>query len=168
MLREVGAITAKVGDPLPDIALPSTRGRPLSPAEFRGKDHVILFFYPGNGNPHPELAGCTKEACALRDVMSSIRGMKGQVLGVSRQGPEEQMAFAKENSLEFPLLSDAGGRLGGALGVPEIRTGSEVYWKRVTFVADRHGNLKKVFPAVNPERHAEEILAVLVDLNRRP
>lgn len=167
MLREVGAITAKLGDPLPDVALPSTRGRPMSPAEFRGKKHVVLYFYPRNGSPYPELFGCTVEACAFRDRLQNLRDLDAQVIGVSRQPLEEQLAFGEANRLNFPILSDAEGKLGGALGVPEVRAGKDVFWKRVTFVADKHGLIRKIYPDVLPERHAEEILTALLGLRRR-
>ena len=167
VLREVGAIKVKPGDPMPDVALPSTRGRAMSPAEFRVKKHVVLYFYPRNDAPYPELAGCTKEACAFRDHLRNIRDLDGIVLGVSRQPVEEQRAFSEEHMLNFPLLSDAQGKLGSALGVPEIRARREVFAKRVTFVADKHGIIRYVFPEVNVERHAEEVLAALLELQRR-
>ena len=167
MLREVGAIKAKVGEPLPDVAIPSSRGRPMSPAEFRGKKHVVLYFYPKNGAPFPELAGCTQEGCAFRDRLQILRDLDAQVIGVSRQTVEEQRAFSEANNLNFPVLSDVEGKLGGALGVPEVRAGKQVFWKRVTFVADKHGIIRHVFPEVRVEHHAEEILAALLEVQRR-
>ena len=167
VLREVGAIKVRPGDPLPDIALPSTRGRPMSPAEFRGKKHLVLYFYPCNDAPFPELAGCTKEACAFRDRLQNLRDLDAQVIGVSRQGPAEQEAFSGAHNLNFPILSDAEGKLGGALGVPEIRAGKQVFWKRVTFVADKHGLIRRIYPQVVVEHHAEEILTAVLDLRRR-
>ncbi len=86
---------------------------------------------------------------------------------MSRQPLEEQLAFGEENHLNFPILSDAEGKLGGALGVPEIRVGKEVFWKRVTFVADKHGLIRRVYPAVVVDHHAEEVLTALLDLRRR-
>jgi len=167
VLREVGAIKAKVGEPLPDVAIPSSRGRPMSPAEFRGKKHVVLYFYPKNGAPFPELAGCTQEGCAFRDRLQILRDLDAQVIGVSRQTVEEQRAFSEANNLNFPILSDVEGKLGGALGVPEVRAGKQVFWKRVTFVADKHGIIRHVFPEVRVEHHAEEILAALLEVQRR-
>ena len=167
MLREVGAIKVKPGDPLPDVALPSTRGRPMSPAEFRGKKHVVLYFYPRNNAPFPELAGCTEEACGFRDRMQNIRDLDGAVLGVSRQSVDEQRAFSEEHLLNFPILSDTAGKLGGALGVPEIHAGGHVFAKRVTFLVDKHGIIRHVFPDVHVEHHAEEILTALLDVQRR-
>lgn len=167
MLREVGAIKVKPGDPMPDIALPSTRGRPMSPGEFRAKKHVVLYFYPKNDAPFPELAGCTQEACAFRDRLQNLRDLDAQVLGVSRQTTEEHRAFSEANNLNFPLLSDAQGKLGGALGVPEIRAGKQVFWKRVTFLVDKHGIIRRIFPEVRVERHAEEVLTALLEVSRR-
>ena len=167
MLREVGAIKVKPGDPMPDVALPSTRGRPMSPAEFRGKKHVVLYFYPGNNAPHPELAGCTAEASAFRDRMQNIRDLDGVVVGVSQQPTELQRAFSEEQMLNFVLLSDTSAKLGTALGVPVILDGTRSFAKRVTFVADRHGIIRHVYPQVVAEHHAEEILTVLLDLQRR-
>jgi peroxiredoxin Q/BCP len=167
VLKESGAITATVGSPLPDIALPSTRGRPMSPAEFRGDKAVVLYFYPGNGNPHPELAGCTEEARALHAILDPIKSMRGQVLGVSRQRPDEQLAFSEALSLGFPLLSDLEGKLGGALGVPAISAGRATYWKRVTFLADRHGILRRIFREVDVAHHAAQVLEALLDVSRR-
>ena len=167
MLREVGAIKVKPGDPMPDVALPSTRGRPMSPAEFRGKKHVVLYFYPGNDVPYAELAGCTAEAGGFRDRMQNIRDLDGVVIGVSRQPTSEQRAFSEEQMLNFVLLSDAEGRLGTALGVPLIRDERQAFAKRVTFLGDRHGIIRHVYPQVNAEHHMEEILAALLELQRR-
>lgn len=167
VLREVGALKVKSGDVLPDVAIPSSRGRPMSPGEFRGRKHVVLYFYPRNGAPFPELAGCTQEACAFRDRMQNIRDLDGVVIGVSRQSVEEQRAFSEEHMLNFVLLSDADGKLGSALGVPEIHGGKEVFWKRVTFVADRHGIIRHVYPDVRVEHHAEEVLTALLEVQRR-
>jgi len=167
VLREVGAIRVKPGDPMPDVALPSTRGRPMSPAEFRGKKHVVLYFYPKNRSPYPELVGCTAEACGFRDRMQNIRDLDGVVLAVSRQPVEEQRAFSEEHLLNFPILSDAEGKLGAALGVPEIHAGHEVFAKRVTFLVDKHGIIRHVFSDVHVDHHAEEVLAALLEVQRR-
>ena len=159
-------IKVKPGDPMPDVALPSSRGRPMSPAEFRGKKHVVLYFYPGNHASHPELAGCTDEACSFRDHAQNVRDLDGVVIGVSRQTVEAQRAFSEEQMLNFVLLSDADGKLGAALGVPEIHAGKQVFAKRVTFVADKHGIVRHVYPEVAVGHHAEEVLTALLDLQR--
>ena len=167
VLREVGAIKVKPGDPMPDVALPSTRGRPMSPAEYRGKKHVVLYFYPGNDAPHAELSGCTAEACGFRDRMQNIRDLDGVIIGVSMQPIDAQRAFSEEQMLNFVLLSDVGGKLGSALGVPLLLDGTRSFAKRVTFLADKHGIIRHVFPEVHVDHHAEEVLAALLVVQRR-
>ena len=41
----------KVGDPAPDFSLGDHLGRKLSLAQFRGKKHVMLLFYPLDFTP---------------------------------------------------------------------------------------------------------------------
>jgi hypothetical protein len=36
----------KLGDPAPDFTLPSTAGKPVSLSEYRGKQPVVLAFFP--------------------------------------------------------------------------------------------------------------------------
>ena len=36
----------KVGDPAPDFTLPSTSGKPVHLADFKGKSAVVLAFFP--------------------------------------------------------------------------------------------------------------------------
>ncbi len=167
MLQEIGTIRVKPGDPMPDVSLPSTRGRPMSPAEFRGKKHVLLYFYPGNNAPYPELHGCTAQACSFRDRMQNIRDLDGVVIGVSRQAIDVQRAFSEEQMLNFVLLSDQEGRLGTALGVPLLRDDHQAFAKRVSFLADRHGIIRHIYPQVSAEHHTEEILTALLELQRK-
>ena len=50
------------GMPAPDFTLPSTSGETISLSDFKGKQAVVLYFYPKDSTP-----GCTVEACSFRD-----------------------------------------------------------------------------------------------------
>ena len=54
------------GRPAPDFSLPSGDGRTLSLADLRGK-RVVLYFYPKD-----DTRGCTREACAFRDLRAEF------------------------------------------------------------------------------------------------
>ena len=57
------AADLKPGDPAPDFSAIASDGRPVSLAEFRGKQAVVLFFYPRDNT-----TVCTQQACAFRDA----------------------------------------------------------------------------------------------------
>ena len=65
------------------------------------QDALILYFYPADFTP-----GCTKEACAFRDLHGDILSVGLQVVGISPQDGESHKRFREEHNLPFTLLSD--------------------------------------------------------------
>ena len=57
----------------------------------------------------------------------------------------------------FPLLSDQGGRLVDQLGIKNERGMAS----RVTYVVDKEGKVREVFPQVKVDGHTEEVLAAV-------
>jgi peroxiredoxin Q/BCP len=137
------------GQSLPDVEFITESGERLAAGDLGGKKSV-LYFYPKDDTP-----GCTKEACAFRDRMGDYEQADIQVYGVSLDSPESHRRFREKNNLNFPLLTDEGGRAAEALGVlRENRKRAN----RVTFLLDPDGRIARVYPEVSPETHADEIL----------
>jgi len=141
----------RVGSPAPPIEAVAHTGERVSLAALKGKP-VVVYFYPKDDTP-----GCTKEACEIRDAWQKLQETGAVVLGISTDDAQSHVAFASKYQLPFKLLPDAGGAIAKSYGVP-VNMG---FTKRVTFVVDRHGNITKVFPDVNPAGHASEILSAL-------
>jgi thioredoxin-dependent peroxiredoxin len=137
------------GKYLPDVTFITEDGATLTTRDLKGQE-TVLYFYPKDDTP-----GCTKEACAFRDRMDDYRGAGIQVYGVSLDSPESHRRFREKNNLNFPLLTDEGGRAAEALGV--LRENREKA-NRVTFLLDADGKIVKAYPEVSPETHADEIL----------
>jgi thioredoxin-dependent peroxiredoxin len=137
------------GQRLPDVEFVTESGERLSAGDLGGQK-TVLYFYPKDDTP-----GCTKEACAFRDRMADYRDADIQVYGVSLDSPESHRRFREKYGLNFPLLTDEGGRASEALGV--LRENREKA-NRVTFLLDAGGRISKVYPEVSPETHADEIL----------
>ena len=133
---------------LPDVEFVTEAGEKLPVNELKGSK-TVLYFYPKDDTP-----GCTKEACAFRDRMGDYEGAGIKVYGVSLDSPESHRQFREKHSLNFPLLTDEGGRAAEALGV----LGSRGYANRVTFLLAPDGEIAKAYPEVSPETHADEIL----------
>src|SRR5687767_9475977 len=66
-----------VGAVAPDVSAPDQNGTVHKLADARGRPAVV-FFYPKDATP-----GCTKEACAFRDVWTRYEQAGVRVYGVS-------------------------------------------------------------------------------------
>jgi thioredoxin-dependent peroxiredoxin len=137
------------GQQLPDVEFVTEDGERLSAGELEG-EKTVLYFYPKDDTP-----GCTKEACAFRDRMADYERADIRVYGVSLDSPESHRRFREKYNLNFPLLTDEGGRAADALGV--LRESGKSA-NRVTFLLDPGGRIARVYPEVSPETHADEIL----------
>ena len=137
------------GQQLPEVWFVTESEERLSTGDLAGQK-TVLYFYPKDDTP-----GCTREACAFRDRMEDYRQANIRVYGVSLDSPESHRRFREKHGLNFPLLTDEGGRAAEALGV--LRENREKA-NRVTFLLAPDGTIAKVYPEVSPETHADEIL----------
>jgi peroxiredoxin Q/BCP len=149
----------KVGQPAPDFTLPSTDDTDVSLASFKGKQAVVLYFYPKDDTP-----GCTKEACSFRDLRAVFNEHGAEILGVSPDTVKSHKKFQQKFQLTFPLLADADHAVAERYGVWQLKKfmGREYMGiARTTFVVDKSGKITAVFPNVKVEGHADKVLAAL-------
>jgi peroxiredoxin Q/BCP len=140
------------GKPAPDFELQSDSGENVRLSELRGKP-VVLYFYPKDDTP-----GCTAQACGIRDAWSEFQRAGAEVLGISADTQASHERFKSKYALPFTLLADPERKLGEPYGVG--REGKSSY-ERSTFVIDAEGNVARIMRRVNPDRHADEVLAAL-------
>jgi thioredoxin-dependent peroxiredoxin len=139
------------GTEAPDFTAPAHDGTTVELAKLRGKP-VVLYFYPKDETP-----GCTVEAQTFRDELPELAKLDATLVGVSMDTLESHKAFAENHKLNFPLISDADGAIAAKYGVDTSRG----YTARVTFVIGADGKIAKVYPAVQVQGHADEVLAAL-------
>jgi peroxiredoxin Q/BCP len=146
------------GQKAPEFTLPSSEGGDVALKDLRGKT-VVLYFYPKDDTP-----GCTKEACAFRDRQAAIKKKGAVVLGVSGDSLDAHGKFKARYKLNFPLLADtdkAVAKKYGAWG-EKVMYGKKVTGMiRSTFVIDEEGVVRKVFPKVRVDGHADKVLEAL-------
>jgi peroxiredoxin Q/BCP len=140
------------GDPAPDFTLESDTGEEVTLSSLRGRP-VVLYFYPKDDTP-----GCTRQACGIRDAWSEFQRAGAEVFGISADTQASHERFKSKYSLPFTLLADPEHKLGEPYGV--AREGKNSY-ERSTFVIDANGNVARVLRRVNPDRHADEVIAAL-------
>ena len=137
----------RIGDKAPDFALVDADKKQRSLSEFLGKKTVLAFF------PGAFTGVCTKEMCTLRDSMSRFNELDAQVVGISVDAPFSNKAFATQNNLQFPLLSDYTRSAAKAYDVVlNDFAGLTGYAaaKRAVFVLDKTGIIRYSWVTDNP------------------
>jgi len=149
-----------VGEEAPDFSLDDQHGKRVSLADFRGKQAVVLFFYPKDETPI-----CTKEVCSFRDAYQDFTDAGAVVIGVSSDSSSSHLAFADNHHLPFLLLADDDGELRSSF---KVRKTLGLMPGRATYVIDREGIVRHVFSSqFSAQRHVAEALGVVNELAGR-
>jgi peroxiredoxin Q/BCP len=146
------------GDLVSDFELPDQDGELRSLSGLLAAGPLVLFFYPA-----AMTVGCTKEACRFRDVAAEYRAAGVQRVGISRDPVVKQKRFADKHGFDYPLLSDADGRVAEQFEVARGPLTSRLLpVKRSTFAisADRRV-VKVIHSELNMDIHADQALAAL-------
>jgi peroxiredoxin Q/BCP len=138
------------GEPAPEVSASNQDGDAVDP-DWAGVS--VVYFYPRDDTP-----GCTTEAAQFQAELGSYRDAGVTVYGVSVDDVASHAAFADEQDLEFDLLADPEGELVEAFDVERTRGVAT----RTTFVVV-DGSIQAVYDGVDPDGHAREVLADLVD-----
>jgi peroxiredoxin len=94
-------MAAEVGSTAPVLTVPNQDLQPVALAAEFAKGTTVLAFFPAAFS-----SVCTKELCTFRDRLAQLNRAKAQVFGISVDTPFVLKVFARENALNFPLLSD--------------------------------------------------------------
>lgn len=138
----------KVGNPAPNFTLQDAYGNSYTLSDYKGKNPVVVYFYPKAGTP-----GCTTEACGIRDSWTKFKENGIVVLGVSVDSKGSIKNFIDENNLNFPLLSDNTKKVCRAYGVlNNLGVAS-----RITFVIDKNGKIADIIRDVDVSTHADDV-----------
>ena len=154
-VKESKLAELKEGDQASDFSLLSSDRGTVSLKGLKGKS-VVLYFYPKDDTP-----GCTKEACDFRDLRKKFQTVGAEIYGVSFDNIDSHKKFITKYKLPFPLLSDSDKSVAQAYGVYKkkfLYGNSFLGIDRTTFVIDPEGKIKKIFPKVKVDGHAEEVL----------
>lgn len=152
----------EVGDKAPTFDLPTFPSGRTKLSQFKGKQNVVLYFYPRDDTP-----GCTTEACGFRDEIKGFELADTVVLGVSTDSVDSHKKFAEKFSLPFPLLADEDHVVAEKYGVwveKNMYGKKSMGIQRATFVIDKQGKIAAVWPRVKVEGHVAAVADVLKQL----
>lgn len=146
----------KVGDTVEDFALQDQHGATVRWSSFRGRP-VVVFFYPKADTP-----GCTKEACAFRDVRGELEAAGAAVVGVSADSVKRQASFDTKYGLGIPLLADPDHVVlepWGVWGDKKMYGRTTKGIVRTTVLFDAEGRVTHVWSPVKVDGHVDAVLA---------
>ena len=146
----------EIKTPAPDFKLFDQNGVEQSLSAHHGS-YVLVYFYPKD-----DTAGCTKEACTIRDMYKDFESNGVKVLGVSADSIESHKKFAEKYELPFTLLSDPEKTVIKAYGADGI-----LFSKRISYLIDQDGTIVKTYDNVDPAHHGAEILADIYALKTK-
>jgi len=149
----------KTGQTAPDFTLPDADMELVSLTDFKGKQNVVLYFYPKDDTP-----GCTLQAIEFGDLEEGFAQANTVVLGVSRDDCLRHAAFRDKHGLTVRLLADTEAEVCANYGVWQERECDGVKKMgivRSTFIIDKQGKVRHGLYNVNPKGHAAEVLALV-------
>ncbi len=134
----------------PEFVLQDDQGRETALSALLQNGPVILYFYPADFTP-----GCTKEACAIRDIHDDLLAVGLQVIGISPQDAASHARFREHHNLPFTLLSDPEKV---AIKLYDVDGPFGVGVRRATFLIGQDRQIHAALMAdVRIERHTEFI-----------
>jgi peroxiredoxin Q/BCP len=137
----------------PEIDALTHDNRRLRLSDFRGKQCVVLVFYPGDSTPL-----CTSQLCGFRDTWAQLERADTLVLGINPSNQAKHAQFVEKNNFPFPLLVDTKSSIAQAYGRSAL---FGLFIRRAVFLIDKQGKIAQIWegnPA--PERVLEAIEAL--------
>jgi peroxiredoxin Q/BCP len=141
---QVARTFLKVGDAAPDFTLLTDEWKTVRLSDYRGKKNVFLAVYVLAFSE-----GCTRQMRAVQAGIDSgkIPTSDTAVFGVSLDSPAANAAFAEQNGLEFPLLSDMNHKMLTSYGILKTYSveNEDYQWAlRANIVIDKQGVIRLI------------------------
>ena len=118
------------GSEAPDFTLADDAGRRARLWDFRGKQAVVLVFYPMDETP-----GCRRQLCEIRDQWAMFQTRGVALFGVNPGSPASHARFRQNHRFPFPLLVDQGKKLARLYGSGGLLV------RRTVYAIDKSGRI---------------------------
>ena len=150
-----------IGQIAPEFRLKGPGGQFVTLSEYRGRNPVVLVFYPLAFSPV-----CSHQLPAIQKELPRISARGAVVLGISVDNHYANDRFARAHGLNFPLLSDFDRATSRAYGVLDDQRG---YSRRALFLVDKQGVVRfkevTIGPAESPQMPSHQRALDSLDSN---
>ncbi|MBL0219976.1 MAG: peroxiredoxin [Myxococcales bacterium] len=152
----------EAGKKAPAFTLESSDGGKVKLSDHAGKV-VVVYFYPRDNTP-----GCTVEAQEFSAAIPALKKLGAVVLGISKDTIASHCKFRDKYDLQFPLLTDADGKVMEAYGAwgDKVMYGKKMKGViRSTVVVGKDGKVVKHWPKVSVKGHVADVVATVKALD---
>src|SRR5262250_2113494 len=104
--------TPRLGELAPDFTLTSTTGGQVTLSSWRGKNNVLLAFFP-----LAFTSVCSREMCEIYENIDRFQTASTQVYGISVDSVPTLREFQFKNGMQTEMLSDFKREVSRAYGV---------------------------------------------------
>lgn len=140
-------MSVELGTQAPNVSGIGYDLKPVALNDLKGKN-VVLAFVPG------AFTGvCTKEICTFQDAIAELNTLDADVIGVSVDAPFSNKAWADQNKVTFPILSDYDREMVKAFDCYHENFAGMVGYtaaKRAVFIIDKEGVIRYKWVSDNP------------------
>ena len=125
------------------------------------KNGLIIYFYPKDNTP-----GCTLETKDFSKLYKKFKGLKYEVVGISKDNIRSHLGFKKKYKVPFQLLSDEKVQVQKKYGIWGMKSfmGKKFMGTIRSTIAINKGKILKVWPNVRVKGHAQEVLSFIKSL----
>jgi len=138
----------QVGAPAPDFSLPSTAGHEIALSSFRGKQPVLIAFFP-----LAFTGTCTKEMCAFTEDYDTFAKHNVAILPISVDATASLREYKAKLGMKVDLLSDFRRTVSALYGVLSTE---KYYSNRAYFLVDKDGVLRWAHVESNNSERRED------------
>ena len=146
------------GELAPDFTLPSTSGESVTLSSFRGKQHVLLAFFP-----LAFTSTCTAELCSFSDDFDAFAAKDVAVFPVSVDAIPSLKVFRSMHQMTVHLLSDF---KRSVVGSWDLLVADKFHSKRAYVLIDKAGIVRWAFveESARNKRENAELLQQIAQL----
>ena len=147
---------------LKDFKLPSSNGKEFH-LKKELKQNLIIYVYPKDNTP-----GCTTESIEFAKHYKTLKKLKTEVIGISKDSIESHIKFKEKFKFPFELLSDEKIKIIKELGAwgEKLMYGKKFMGiKRTTVLIGKNQKVIKIWENVKVKDHVKSVLEFIKNLS---
>ena len=128
------------GATMPAFSLKDSNGKTIESSDLLKQGNLVVVFYRGSWCPF-----CNLYLRSLQKNMPQIKAAGGNLIAVSVENPDNSLAVAKKNELDFTVLSDPNLTVAGKFGIvyQMPKETDDIYKSKYSLDIAEHNEMEK-------------------------